>query len=691
MTGLKRRFAMSSVVLAAFALGGTTGLCAEDNASGQGGPATKISFGPVIERVLPTEGPDAQCFLDLDTGKLHILPEGIAGNKDATDAWCLKNGIDIRRGKPVEGAGHFEMLDIKNLQMQMKAACWEESPQVVAGNVGRTRRLRRVLLPYDASTTLFGTREGSTGVLQIVGPGPDGRGVKIRYKMVEPPVAAGKPAKEGWGEEVFDLQFGIYVGRTSCRPGEKIAVRYRLTSDIGGFRVCRKPASLALTISGPDRVQKHDWWAAYWAKREKPELPWAFYTGPAAYPTLFPHLGHVEIVFNPLEVGHRVTFSKPGVYRLRATYAFDGVAVNARHTWAHTAWEGGSVISNEVTVTVTDTEPNRGESATKPEPNMGETSQESETREIRTTLAKDSVHCVQMVVYPPDKLGLEVLGPTGEVRWKTQPSSTNIKVGLHQNRIVIFNKTRAPGILDLDRPAPTRGATIYTLAGETIGTLPECVHDGEFVGGVFLGKMVGRGVIAFRLDDAKELWRNNDVLRANWISLAGPGLLNLRCYDDRENEFINHVLCLRSGKTLFEISSPRDENVKVLAASKDRYVTLRTIMKDPGTAYWISDILDNSGQKTAEIRALKGMPIQACFSRDGQTLAMICVAADQGDGVNQTQYTLQIYTSQGKQLQETKLLTSDADRVLEASMIFDSRYVRTTLTRKEDVNIKVSP
>jgi len=262
-------------------------------------------------------------------------------------------------------------------------------------------------------------------------------------------------------------------------------------------------------------------------------------------------------------------------------------------------------------------------------------------------------------------------------------------VGLHQNRIVIFNKTRAPGILDLDRPAPTRGATIYTLAGETIGTLPKSVDDGEIVGENFVGKTGGRGVIAFQLDDAKELWRNNDVLRANWISLAGPGLLNLRCYNDRENEFLNHVLCLRSGKTLFKISSPRDENVKVLTASKDRYVTLRTIMEEPGTPS-IAEILDNSGRKTAEIRWSKGTPIQACFSRDGHKLAMIWVAMEIGDGVNQAQYSLQVYTSQGKQLQETKLLTSDADCVLEASIIFDSRRVRTTLTRKEEAYIKVS-
>jgi len=55
-----------------------------------------------------------------------------------------------------------------------------------------------------------------------------------------------------------------------------------------------------------------------------------------------------------------------------------------------------------------------------------QTSQGSETGD-RTTLATDSMHCVQLVVYPPDKRGLDVLGSTGKVRWKTQPSSTNIK------------------------------------------------------------------------------------------------------------------------------------------------------------------------------------------------------------------------------------------------------------------------
>jgi len=60
MIDLKLRFAVFSVALAAFVLAGTTGLYAQDNSPGQEGPAAKISFGPVIERVLPTEGGDAE-------------------------------------------------------------------------------------------------------------------------------------------------------------------------------------------------------------------------------------------------------------------------------------------------------------------------------------------------------------------------------------------------------------------------------------------------------------------------------------------------------------------------------------------------------------------------------------------------------------------------------------------------------
>jgi hypothetical protein len=52
-------------------------------------------------------------------------------------------------------------------------------------------------------------------------------------------------------------------------------------------------------------------------------------------------------------------------------------------------------------------------------------------------------------------------------------------------------------------------------------------------------------------------------------------------------------------------------------------------------------------------------------------------------------YTLEVYTVDGERLQQETLLTVAAGTpLLDASIIFDSRYVRARLTRKVDVLVK---
>ena len=309
-------------------------------------------------------------------------------------------------------------------------------------------------------------------------------------------------------------------------------------------------------------------------------------------------------------------------------------------------------------------------------------------KEQRETQAANDRYRVVLIARSDGNLRLEVLERHGKLLWQTQPSSTLIRIALDRNRIVVFNKTQNQGKVDEGRPGPTRGATMFTLAGEKVGDLPPSVHDGAFAGPLFLARKVGRGVIAYDLDAAKEIWQNAEV-NADRVSLAGPGLLNLRWYNGREKRFDNYLLSSESGKVVQQISSPRDEDAKVLAASGEQYLTLRTVPEAGGAARWQSELLDKEGRKIASIR-WQGMPIEAAFSPDGAKLAAICASPVRESGGKQMQYLLETYAHDGKPLERSHLLTADADAQLEASIVFDSDSVRASVTRTVEVRLKES-
>jgi hypothetical protein len=315
----------------------------------------------------------------------------------------------------------------------------------------------------------------------------------------------------------------------------------------------------------------------------------------------------------------------------------------------------------------------------------------SEAGEVKpyehTYAANDRYRVVLLTILPGMKLGLQVLEYGGKVVWETQPSSSRIKVSLEHGRIVVLTKVYGSGVVSMDKEGPMRGGKVFTLTGEKVGDLPPSVHEGECVGPVFLANRTGGGIIAYDLESAKELWRNEE-LGMNWASLAGPCLLSLRWYDHQKEGYENRLLDLRTGKVVYQVSSPRDENVKVLAVSASRIVTVRTVMEGAGAAHWKSALLDRAGRKVAEIR-WQGMPVEAAFSPDETKLAAVCASPSKDAGEGLLRYVLEVYTVDGKRLQQETLLSVEARTpLLEASIIFDSNYVRARLTRKVDVLVK---
>jgi len=152
-------------------------------------PAEGAAFGPATERVVayrkgfPSEAvPEpGSMYLDLDTGayaKFKALPD----SKMLRDA-----GVDVYYEPKAEGTG--ARLARSNLQVQPLSdkTGWNSSPR----NVWRALvAASPYSLKYPGRSTLaVKTGDGGLGILQILGLTKDRLGIRIRYKMLQPPKA----------------------------------------------------------------------------------------------------------------------------------------------------------------------------------------------------------------------------------------------------------------------------------------------------------------------------------------------------------------------------------------------------------------------------------------------------------------------------------------------------------------------
>ena len=153
--------------------------------------AQTFSFGSVIERVVSGEGDANQRFIDFDTGKQSAASE-FFGVKDEpspeeTQQWWRKTGIDAvgDTSAAVRGLVGFEMV-----ATPVPAEEWERAtPAKLANYFTLAKPGPPVTLSgRDALPATFAvkTRENGAGLVQITGFTEKPRGVKIRYKLVQP-------------------------------------------------------------------------------------------------------------------------------------------------------------------------------------------------------------------------------------------------------------------------------------------------------------------------------------------------------------------------------------------------------------------------------------------------------------------------------------------------------------------------
>ena len=235
----------------------------------------------------------------------------------------------------------------------------------------------------------------------------------------------------------------------------------------------------------------------------------------------------------------------------------------------------------------------------------------------RRTLARNDTYSVVWIEHSDLRMELEVLDSKKTVLWNTQPSSSEILVALDASRILIFTKIRNEGYMDFDRAWPVSGAGLFSLEGEKIGQIPGSIYAGHIFKTLFVGNKTGGGVVAYDIRTAKRAWEYAGV-RADTLDLCGSSVLCARSSDDQRQESTCHLLSLDQGQLLFELSCPRDEYLKVLAASAKICVFARRTRTDGGGIAWISEVLDRNSKTVAEIR-WKSIPVKGDVVVDGSS------------------------------------------------------------------------
>jgi hypothetical protein len=144
----------------------------------------KLSFGPVMERLLPIRDDIAWTdLLDLDTG----VPIRLLNFPDQTHAGLAINysweyniaGVSGMNGVVVESANADQWDGITDLQALARLRANSPSHGVLTGP--STEQADKFLpLSY-----LFKSAAGNIGILQITGFTKNPRGVQIRYKLLQ--------------------------------------------------------------------------------------------------------------------------------------------------------------------------------------------------------------------------------------------------------------------------------------------------------------------------------------------------------------------------------------------------------------------------------------------------------------------------------------------------------------------------
>jgi hypothetical protein len=144
------------------------------------GNGAKLTFGPMQERSFAE-------FIDFDTGQTAQLPEGDDANFNPFEvtpallSWMQENGLDAHAG-----AGKIETLGVSIVDLA--PSDWDSlQPEALVTRLRDSGRFQMQLEPgLEGLPATFGfrTREGGTGLLQIVSFEKRKAGATVRFKLI---------------------------------------------------------------------------------------------------------------------------------------------------------------------------------------------------------------------------------------------------------------------------------------------------------------------------------------------------------------------------------------------------------------------------------------------------------------------------------------------------------------------------
>ncbi|MEK7953852.1 serine/threonine-protein kinase [Luteolibacter soli] len=162
------------------------------------------SFGPIIERIIPSPAAGVPCLLDFDTGEFISPPEALAEKLRKGEAaigvddlaWLRTSGADAGINSPAislrlfEGAANSSKPDGG---MTLRFDDWTPSRVIANWNnsyEGQHRfdtpdRTFYATPAFSPDAMAFITREGGMGVLEVFGSSVNPPGVKIRYRLIK--------------------------------------------------------------------------------------------------------------------------------------------------------------------------------------------------------------------------------------------------------------------------------------------------------------------------------------------------------------------------------------------------------------------------------------------------------------------------------------------------------------------------
>lgn len=268
--GLLFVFVQSKVVKSYLGLKPIEPMAAPVLKHGEATPSTaKSGFGPVMERTLLIGSTNPIVLLDLDSGEFvsppasqqrffadeewtRWLDPSLSATVEQVEAWLQRSGADLavaRRGhelsffngvmnlwRPSLDATLFERVTPDSVMRINAVNKAEQNPAT------RTPPLINLdlksALAEPAFLVAFQTQRGVDGVMQVVGLTENPRGVKIRYKLVQPTTSVNPPPS------VKKTTFGPVLEFTLRDPIES---RTNCFIDFEADRLVVPPADLVLT------------------------------------------------------------------------------------------------------------------------------------------------------------------------------------------------------------------------------------------------------------------------------------------------------------------------------------------------------------------------------------------------------------------------------------------------------------